>query len=92
MNVPEETVLSPPKATAQTAGSPVALSLNIKHPLAVKDALVKLTSSKSQHAVVESNVGVMLVKAAPFAVYPVPVISSDVVYAVVPAPKVAELV
>jgi hypothetical protein len=84
--------LSPPKATAQTAGSPVAESLNIKHPLATNVADVKLVSAKSQTAVVPSATGVTLVKAFPFAVYPVPVISSDVVYAGVDAPKVAELV
>ena len=67
MKVPEETVLSPPKATAQTAGSPVAVSLKIKQPLAVKDADVQETSAKSQTAVVESKAGVTLVNAFPFA-------------------------
>ena len=84
--------MSPPKATAQTAGSPVAESLNIKHPLAVNVADVKLVSAKSQTAVVPSATGVTLVKAFPFAVYPVPVTSFEVVYAGVDAPNVAELV
>ena len=69
MNVPEETVLSPPKATAQTAGSPVAVSLKIKQPLAVKDAEVQEISLKSQHAVSVDNAGVTLVSAFPFAEY-----------------------
>jgi hypothetical protein len=44
------------------------------------------------NAVVPDVVGVTLVSAAPAAVYPVPDTSLDVVYAVVPAPKDAELV
>ena len=92
MNVPLVTVLSEPKSIAQTAGSPVAESLNIKQPLAVKDADVKLVSAKSQTAVVLSATGVTLVRAFPFAVYPDPDTSFDVVYAVVDAPKEAELV
>jgi hypothetical protein len=92
VKVPLVTVLSDPKSIAHTAGSPVALSLNIKHPLAVKDADVKLVSAKSQTAVDESKVGVTLVRAFPFAVYPDPDTSFDVVYAVVEAPNEAELV
>tara|TARA_R100001126_G_scaffold56439_1_gene32012 strand:+ start:1708 stop:2094 length:387 start_codon:yes stop_codon:yes gene_type:complete len=92
VNVPLVTVLSEPKSIAQTAGSPVAESLNIKQPLAVKDADVKLVSAKSQTAVVLSATGVTLVRAFPFAVYPDPDTSFDVVYAVVDAPKEAELV
>ena len=92
MKVPLVTVLSDPKSIAHTAGSPVALSLNIKHPLAVKDADVKLVSAKSHTAVVLSATGVTLVSAFPFAVYPDPDTSFDVVYAVVAAPKDASLV
>ena len=81
MKVPLVTVLSAPKSIAQTAGSPDAESLKIKHPLAVKEADVKLTSAKSQNAVVPEVVGVTLVRVAPPAVYAVPdefVISFDV--------------
>ena len=95
MKVPLETVLSPPNATAQTAGSPLAESLKIKQPLAVKEADVQLVSAKSQTAVEESKTGVTLVKAFPLAVYAVPdefVISLDDEYAVVDALNVAELV
>jgi hypothetical protein len=70
--VPLETVLSPPNAMAQTAGSPDAESLKIKHPLAVNEAEVQLVSAKSQTAVSVDNTGVTLVKAFPFAVYAVP--------------------
>ena len=84
--------MSAPKSIAQTAGSPVAESLKIKHPLAVKEADVKLVSEKSQTAVVLDATGVTLVNAFPFAVYPVPETSFEVVYAVVPAPKDASLV
>ena len=76
----------------QTAGSPEAESLKIIQPLAVKDADVKLVSEKSQTAVVLSATGVTLVSAFPFAVYPDPDTSFDVVYAVVAAPSEAELV
>ena len=69
MKVPLVTVLSDPKSIAHTAGSPVALSLNIKHPLAVKDADVKLTSLKSQTAVDPDKTGVTLVRVAPPAEY-----------------------
>ena len=55
-------------------------------------ALEKVRSLKSHNAVVPDVVGVTLVNAAPAAVYPVPDTSLDVVYAVVPAPKEAELV
>ena len=79
MKVPLVTVLSDPKSIAQTAGSPVAESLKIKHPLAVKEAEVKLVSAKSQTAVVLSATGVTLVSAFPFAVYPDPDTSFDVV-------------
>ena len=82
--------MSEPKSITQTAGSPVAESLKIKHPLAVKEADVKLVSAKSQTAVDESKVGVTLVSAFPFAVYPEPETSLEVVYAVVLAPKDAE--
>ena len=52
---------------AQTAGSPDAESLKIKHPLAVKDADVQLELAKSQTAVSLDKTGVTLVKAFPFA-------------------------
>ena len=58
----------------------------------MKDAEVKLTSAKSQTAVVPSVVGVTEVSVAPPAEYPVPDTSLEVEYAVVDAPKVAELV
>ena len=67
VNVPLVTVLSPPKAMVQHAGSPVAESLKIKHPFAVKEADVQLELAKSQTAVSESKTGVTLVKAFPFA-------------------------
>ena len=57
----------------------IVLELNVK-------------SAKSQNAVVPDVVGVTLVNAAPVAVYPVPDTSFDVVYAVVVAFNVAELV
>ena len=53
---------------------------------------LNVRSEKSQNAVVPDVVGVTLVNAAPVAVYPVPDTSLDVVYAVVLAPKEAELV
>ena len=84
--------MSEPKSITQTAGSPDAESLKIIHPLAVKEADVKLVSAKSQTAVVLSATGVTLVSAFPFAVYPDPETSFEVVYAVVAAPKDAELV
>ena len=71
VNVPEETVLSPPNAITATALSD-CVSLYIKAPFAVKDAELKLTSAKSQTAVDESKVGVTLVRVAPPAVYAVP--------------------
>ena len=67
MNVPLDTVLSPPNATTQTAGSPAASSLKIKQPLAVKEAYVQEISAKSQTAVLLSKTGVILVSAFPFA-------------------------
>ena len=60
MKVPLDTVLSPPKATTAHALSD-CVSLYIKQPLAVKEAEVKLTSAKSQHAVDPSKAGVTLV-------------------------------
>jgi len=53
-----------------------------------------MSGAKSQNAVVPEVVGVTLVNVAPPAVYAVPevfVISSEVLYAVVEAPKVASL-
>ena len=89
---PELDVLSPPKSNAHTAGSPLALSLNMRHPLAVMELLLKVKSLKSVSAVVPDVLGSTLVSDAPLAVYPVPDTSLEVVYAVVPAPKLAELV
>jgi hypothetical protein len=68
VNVPLVTVLSEPKSIAQTAGSPDAESLKIKHPLAVKEADVKLVSAKSHTAVDPDKAGSTLVSAFPFAV------------------------
>ena len=67
MKVPLVTVLSPPNAIVQTAGSPDAESLKIKHPLAVKVADVQLVLAKSQTAVSLDKTGVTLVKAFPLA-------------------------
>ncbi len=53
---------------------------------------LNVRSAKSQNAVVLDVVGVTLVNAAPAAVYPVPDTSFEVVYAVVLAFNVAELV
>ena len=60
--------MSPPNAIAQTAGSPDAVSLYIKQPLAVNEAEVKLISAKSQHAVSVDNAGVTLTITFPPAV------------------------
>jgi hypothetical protein len=79
----------------QTEGSPVAESLKIRHPLAVKVAEVQLELAKSQTAVSESKTGVTLVKAFPFAEYALPEvleISLVALYAVVDLLMVAELV
>ena len=65
---PELDVLSPPKSNAQTAGSPLALSLNIKHPRAVIVTFENVKSEKSVNAVVPDVVGSTRVKDAPFAV------------------------
>ena len=95
MKVPLVTVLSAPNAITQTAGSPDAVSLYINAPFAVKDADVKLTSEKSQTAVVLTASGSMLVSVAPPELYADPEvfeISFDVEKAVVAAPKLAELV
>jgi len=59
--------LSPPKAITAHALSD-CVSLYIKQPLAVKEAEVKLTSAKSQHAVDPSKAGVTLVITFPPAV------------------------
>ena len=94
MNVPLVAVLSPPKAITATALSD-CVSLYINAPLAVKDAEEKLTSAKSQNAVVPDVVGVTLVKVAPPELYADPdvfEISLSVEKAVVAAPKDAELV
>ena len=56
------------------------------------ELLLKVRSLKSVSAVVPDVLGSTLVSDAPLAVYPVPDTSLEVVYAVVPAPKLAELV
>tara|TARA_R100001129_G_scaffold183936_1_gene167526 strand:- start:664 stop:981 length:318 start_codon:yes stop_codon:yes gene_type:complete len=89
---PAVDVLSAPKSSTQTLGSPLAASLYIKAPLAVIDDDENVRSLKSVKAVVPELVGVTLVKNAPFAVYPVPLTSLEDVYAVVAASKDALLV
>lgn len=88
---PAVLVLSPPNANVQTALSDW-VSLYIKAPFAVIVLELNVKSAKSQNAVVLDVVGVTLVNAAPAAVYPVPETSFEVVYAVVLAFSVAELV
>ena len=51
---------------AQHAGSPDAVSLKIKQPLAVNVAEVQETLAKSQTAVSDDKTGVTLVRAFPF--------------------------
>ena len=65
---PAVEVLSPPKSNAQTAGSPDAESLKIRHPRAVTVAFENVKSAKSVNAVVPDAHGSTRVKAAPFAV------------------------
>jgi len=89
---PADELLSPPNAKIRTEGSPVAVSLKIIAPLAVIEAELKVRSAKSPTAVVLLATGVTEVRVPPFAVYPVPLTSFEVVYAVVAAPKDAELV
>ena len=88
---PEVEVLSPPNANVQTALSD-CVSLYISAPFAVIVLELNVRSEKSHKAVVPLATGVTLVNAAPAAVYPVPDTSLDVEYAVVLAPKEAELV
>tara|TARA_A100000172_G_scaffold5949_1_gene3391 strand:- start:1759 stop:1998 length:240 start_codon:yes stop_codon:yes gene_type:complete len=64
----------------------------MRAPFAVIVLELNVRSLKSQKAVVLEVVGVTLVNAAPAAVYPVPDTSFEVVYAVVLAFSVAELV
>ena len=61
-------VLSAPKFNTQTAGSPEALSLNIKAPAAVRVTLLNVASAKSVKAVVLEVVGSTRVNDVPFAV------------------------
>ena len=75
---PAVLVLSPPKARVQTDVSPDVSSLNINAPLAVIVLLEKVTSEKSVNAVVLLVVGSTRVNVAPFAVYPVPDTSFEV--------------
>ena len=67
VKVPLVTVLSPPNAMVQHAGSPDAVSLKIKQPLAVNEADVHEILAKSQTAVSVDKTGVTLVRAFPFA-------------------------
>ena len=64
---PEDADLSEPKSKTHTAGSPEALSLNIKAPLAVSVTVPNNSSAKSVIAVVPEAVGVTLVRGFPFA-------------------------
>ena len=65
VKLPAVEVLLPPKSKTATAGSPVAVSLNIIHPLAVMVAVPKVKSAKSVNAVVPDEVGSTLVKVPP---------------------------
>ena len=89
---PAVEVLSPPKSKIATAGSPDCVSLKIIAPLAVMVDELNVVSLKSKNAVVPELVGVTGVSVLPFAEYPVPLTSLEVVYAVVAASKLAELV
>jgi hypothetical protein len=84
-------VLSPPKSSANTALLESVL-LYIKAPRAVIVAEVHDALLKSANAVVPEVVGVILVRAVPPAVYPVPDASFVDEYAVVAALKVTLLV
>ena len=60
--------LSAPKSKTQTAGSPVAVSLNINPPLTEDTVtLLNTSSAKSTKAVVPLVVGVTGLKAPPLA-------------------------
>ena len=84
-------LLSEPKSNTATELSAL-VSLNINAPLAVIVELLHVVLLKSTKAVVPPVVGVTLTKTFPLAVYPVPLASLDVVYPVVEASKLAELV
>ena len=64
LNVPEETVKSPPKFNTAIALSPL-VSLYINAPLAVNEALVQVGSAASKNAVVPLVETVLLVNASP---------------------------
>jgi hypothetical protein len=87
--VPLDTSLSTPKSKTITALLLLVL-LYIKAPLAVKVAEVQEVSLKSIKPVVPDTAGSILVNVLPPAVYPVPVTSPVVVYAVVVALRLAE--
>jgi len=88
--LPELDCLSSPKSITAIAGLPVAL-LYINAPLAVKEEELQVVSEKSKKAVVPDNAGfAAMLRVLPPAVYPVPTTSLVVLYAVVPACKVAE--
>ena len=79
MKSPEELDLSEPKSKTTTEGSPEAVSLKIKAPRAVMLDEPNVKSAKSVKAVVELVVGSTLVKEPPFAEYPVPETSFELV-------------
>jgi hypothetical protein len=86
---PAVEVLSPPKSRTATAGFPPP-DLYIKAPRAVIVAEDHVVSEKSRRAVVPEVVGATTVSVLPPAVYPVPLTSLVVAYAVVAALSVAD--
>jgi hypothetical protein len=94
VKVPADAVLSPPKSNTATAGSPEAVSLYIKAPLAVIVTPVKDKSAKSVIAVFVAKDVPVFTSALPPEEYP-PVGEDTwlpVVKDVVDFPNVAELV
>jgi hypothetical protein len=93
VNVPLVEVLSAPKSSTATVGSPEAVSLYSNAPRAVIVADVNERSAKSVNAVVPEDVGVTFVSAPPPALYePESLTSLLEVYAVVAALNDALLV
>jgi hypothetical protein len=95
---PAVDVLSPPKSNTTTDGLVTDIEvvlgdvLYINAPRAVIVAVEKVSSWKSVNAVVPDEVGSTFVNAPPPALYPVPLTSFEVVYAVVDASNDAEFV
>tara|TARA_E500000318_G_scaffold108633_1_gene119877 strand:+ start:187 stop:519 length:333 start_codon:yes stop_codon:yes gene_type:complete len=95
---PAVDVLSPPKSKTTIDGLVTdkdvvfGVVLYISAPLAVMVAVEKVSSWKSVNAVVPDEVGSTFVNAPPPALYPVPLTSFEVVYAVVAASNDAEFV